>query len=101
MSINIPNSLQAYGSVNGTTGAKVSGAGFAPARSAKGIYTLTMDQAADAAECAVIATARSATQATLTCSQTSDTVKTVTAFDLAGAAVDVDFDFLMLRAPQG
>jgi hypothetical protein len=99
MSINIPNALQAYGSVNGTTGAKVSGAGFTPARSAKGVYTLTMDQAADAAECAVLVTSRGATPAYASVEQTSDGVKTVNTVDAAGAAVDSDFDFLLLRAP--
>ena len=99
MSINIPNSLQAYGSVLGSAGTKVSGAGFAPARSAKGIYTLTLDAAADAAECACIATVRGLTAGYATCAQTSDTVKTVSTFDDAGAAADLDFDFLCLRAP--
>lgn len=99
MSINIPNALQAYGSVNGTTGATVSGAGFTPARSAKGVYTLTLDQAADSEECAVIATPRGATAGYATVAQTSDTQKTVNTFDSAGAAADLDFDFLLLRAP--
>lgn len=99
MSINIPNALQTYGSVNGTTGALVSGAGFTPARTAKGVYTLTLDQAVDATECSVLVTERGAVGNIFSVAQTSDTVKTVNAFDNAGVAIDSDFDFVLLRAP--
>lgn len=101
MSINIPNALQAYGSVKGSDGSTVSGAGCATARSAKGVYTLTLDAQVDATECAVICTPRGSTAGYAACAQTSDSVKTVATFDSAGAAADLDFDFLVLQTPSG
>lgn len=98
MSVEIPNKLLAYGSVS-SAGAKVSGAGFVPAQSAKGVYTLTLDEAVDATQCACIALERGATGLILSVDQTSDTVKTVNVFTALGAAADSDFDFLVLRAP--
>lgn len=101
MSINIPNALQAFGSVKGSDGSAVSGAGATPARSAKGVYTLTLDQAVDSTECAVLVTVRGATLGVPRVEHTSDTVKTVTMEDAAGADQDTDFDYLVLRCPQG
>jgi len=102
MSINIPNALQAFGSVNGTTGLAVAGAGFVAAGGA-GVYTITLDQAVDATECAILVTGRgpaAAADGTFTVTQTSDTVKTVN-YTEAGVAAAADFDFLVLRCPQG
>ena len=58
MSINIPNALQAYGSVKGADGSSVSGAGANTARTGKGVYTLTLDAQLDATDCSVLATVR-------------------------------------------
>lgn len=100
MSIEIPNALLAFGSVS-AAGAKVSGAGFTPATTGKGIYTLTLDEPVDSTECAVLATARDAAARICKVAQTSDTVKTVTVVDAANAVQNTAFDFLVLRAPQG
>lgn len=103
MSTNIPNTFNSYGSVNGTTGARVSGAGFSSARSAQGIYALTLDQGVDATQCAILVTRRGAAAAadeTFSVAHTSDTVKTVTC-TAAGVAADADFDFAVLNCPAG
>ena len=100
MAIITPGTFSAFGSVNGTTGAKVAGAGFVPGKSATGVYTLTLDGQVDAAECACTATARG-TAAFCRVDQTSDGVKTVRTYDAAGAAVDSDFDFVVLHSPAG
>lgn len=101
MSINIPNTFNSYGSVVGATGVKKSGAGFTPARSAAGIYALTLDAAVDAAQCVCLATVRGAFVGFCHVEQTSDTVKTVNVVDAAGAALDADFDFAVLNCPAG
>lgn len=101
MSLEYPNALHAAGAVTGATGAAIWSDGATPARTAKGTYTLTLDVGADAAECGVIATPRGATTAELAVNHTSDTVKTVTAIDNAGAAIDVDFDYLVIRKRNG
>lgn len=102
MSINIPNTFNAYGSVNGTTGLRVSGAGFVAAGGA-GVYTLTLDQPVDAAECSILVSRRGAAAAadgTFGVAHTSDTVKTVT-YTEAGVAAAVNFDFAVLNCPAG
>lgn len=101
MAQEFPNVVQAMGSVNGTTGAKVAGAGFSPAFTAKGEYTLTLDQGADSTQCACLATPRGTTAIIAAVEQNSDTLKIVRTFDAAGAAANSDFDFLCLRAPDG
>lgn len=103
MSINIPNTFGAYGSVNGADGAKVSGAGFASARTGAGVYTLTLQEPVDATQCAILVSRRGAAAAadeTFSVAHTSDTVKTVTC-TAAGVATDSSFDFAVLRAPAG
>jgi len=100
MSINIPNTFNAYGSVS-AAGARVSGAGFAAAATGTGVYTLTLDQPVDAAECAILVTARGATPGFAHVVHTSDTVKTVNMVDAAGAAQDTAFDFAVLNCPAG
>jgi len=99
MSLNYPSIFGAAGAVTGATGVAIWAAGAATARTGAGVYTLTLDEPADAAACAVIVTVRGALLATLEVAQTSDTVKTVTARDVAGVAQDTDFDFLVIRAP--
>ena len=99
MSQNYPSIINALGAVTGATGTAIWGAGAVSARGAKGVYTLTLDEGCDAAACACLVTVRGATEGYATVEQTSDTVKTVNTFDNAGAAEDVDFDYLILRAP--
>lgn len=100
MSLNYPSINHAAGSVVGASGAAVwTAGGVATARSAKGVYTLTLDAPIDATQCAVLITARGAVTSEWSVTQTSDTVKTVSALDNAGAAQDVDFDFHILAAP--
>lgn len=102
MSINIPNVFNSYGSV-ASAGTKVSGAGFASAKTGTGVYTLTLDQGADAAECACLVSRRGAAAAadgTFGVDHTSDTVKTVR-YTEAGVAADVAFDFAVLNCPAG
>ena len=100
MSTEIPNSLNSYGAVTGATGAILSGSGFASARTAKGIYTLTLDQPIDSTQCSCqVGTRGGALGETAQLAHTSDTVKTVTTGDAADAAADLDFDFTILRTP--
>lgn len=99
MSQNYPSLTAAAGAVTGATGVAIWTAGAATARSSKGVYTLTLDQACDATQCAVLTSVRGATLATLETVHTSDTVKTVTARDIAGAVQDTDFDFHVIKAP--
>lgn len=95
------NRVQAMGSVNGTTGAKVSGAGATSAQTAKGVYTLTLDQPADSTQSTAKATARGTTALLAVVEQTSDSIKTVRTFDAAGNAANSDFDYLIMRMPDG
>lgn len=103
MSQNYPSFIAAVGSVVGATGAALWSAGCVSAGGTgggtPGIYAITLDRGCDATQCAVIATVRGATLATLEVVQTSDTVKTVTARDVAGVVQDTDFDFMVVKAP--
>lgn len=95
-----PNVVHAFGSVNGADGAKVSGAGFASARTAKGDYALTLDLAVDATECSITACLRGATSGVCRVVHTSDTVKQVLTFAVDGTtATDLSFDFQILHGP--
>ncbi len=101
MSQNYPSIINALGSM-AAAGPSLWEAGCLGARTAAGIYTLTLDEPSDAAACAVLITMRGAgTVCVAQVVQTSDTVKTVNVFDSATGAVatDSDFDFLVLRAP--
>lgn len=101
MSQNYPSIINALGSVL-AAGPELWTAGAACARTGAGVYTLTLDEAADAAACAVQITPRGAgTPVVAQVVHTSDTVKTVNLFDSATGATptDSDFDFLVLRAP--
>ncbi len=99
MSINIPNSFNAYGSVS-STGATVSGAGFTASKAATGSYVLTLDEEVDAAECAILTTPRGTTPLVIAVSHTSDSQKQVSVYTTAGAAADGAFDFCVLRTPS-
>lgn len=94
-----PNVVHAMAAVTGATGVAIYNFGATPARSAKGVYTMTLDVQVDATQANCQATPRGATTAELAVAHTSDTVKTVAAIDNAGAAVDVDFDFIVFRTP--
>jgi len=95
-----PNLVNCLGSVLGATGATVSGSGFVSARSAKGVYTLTLDQPVNASQCSAMATVRAGavTNSEVVIGHTSDTVKTVLTAD-AGVAADHNFDFVIFRSP--
>ncbi len=101
MSLNYPSIIFAAGSV-GSDGTAVWGAGAASAKSATGVYTLTLDQGCDATQCAVLITKRDAgTKIVFNVVQTSDTVKTVNAFSAVDGttATDSAFDYMVLKAP--
>lgn len=99
MSLNYPSLNNAGGSVVGATGAIAAGSGFASARTAKGTYTITLDVPVDSAEGWIVTTTRGATPGIISVVHTSDSVKTVSTVDNAGAAADLDFDFHVFRAP--
>lgn len=100
MSLNYPNVIHAAGSIQGSDGAKVSGAGFASARTGKGDYAVTLDVPVDATECCIQATLRGATSGVTRVVHTSDAVKQILTFAVDGTtATDLDVDFLVLRAP--
>jgi len=80
MALEFPNIVNSAGSVS-SLGAAVSGRGYVAAATAPGVYTLTLDQPVNAAQCAVIVTLEGAAPGddeTVTVEHTSDTVKTVT-----------------------
>lgn len=102
MSLNYASALHVMGSVTGATGAAVfTAGGVATARTAKGVYTLTLDQQLDATQCVCFGTTRGAAGAAaeVAIAQTSDGVKTLSIIDNAGAAQDFDFDFIIFAAP--
>lgn len=67
------------------------------ARTGAGVYTITLDKEIDAAECTILATPNVAGDAAIGVVDTSDAVKTLNAFNTAGAATDTDFSFVILR----
>lgn len=100
MGLQYPDVINAGGSVDGTNGAKVSGAGFSSARSNKGDFAITLDVPCDASECWINATLRGATSGVLRVVHTSDSVKQVLCFAVDGTtAADLSFDFTVFRAP--
>ncbi len=92
------NAIHANGSVVGASGASASGNQFVtPARTGAGVYTLTLTEPIDAAECVILATLRTgALNANIHVVHTSDTVKTVNT-GLAAVATDEDFDYVIIR----
>lgn len=99
MSDNYPNINHAHGAVTGATGAKISGTNFTSVRNAKGDYSLTLDVPVDATACSIATSIRGATTGFSRVVHTSDQVKQVLTFDVAGAAADLDFDFDIKRDP--
>ena len=98
MSLRHPNLIHAAGSMGATT--QVWGAELVLAKTATGTYTCTLDDDADATQCAIVVTMRGgAGQASV--AHTSDTVKTITTFAADGiTASDRAFDIIILRAPH-
>jgi hypothetical protein len=86
------SNLVAAGSVVGATGALNGGAGFLPARTGAGVYTITLSEDVPEAEAVVTITPKTAA-ISLTVAHTSNTVKTVSALDTATGAVPTDCDF--------
>lgn len=100
MSLNYPNIIGAAGKISGA-GAVAWEAGGAAARTGAGVYTITLDNPADAAQSGVHVTltgAAAAADLTVNVADTSDTVKTVS-ITAAGVATDEGFTWMLLRAP--
>lgn len=98
MGLQYPNALHAAGSMGATT--VVWQAGCKLAKSATGVYTATLDENVDAAECACLVTLRAAS-GIVRVAQTSDSVKTIETFNVDGTtAADKAFDLLIIRAPS-
>lgn len=98
MAVEQKNVVHAAGSVAGATGALVSGSGFASARTGAGVYTITLERPANAAECQLLVTRRGTALRTYwAVSHTTDSVKTVSALDSAGNPLDTDFDFAVVK----
>lgn len=92
-----PFSVIAAGKVTGADGASSKTAGATTARTAAGVYTLTLSQEVDATEATVLVTPVRATFASATVEHTSDSVKTIRTWDAAGAALDADFNFVVAQ----
>lgn len=99
MSLQNPDVIGAAGSV-GADGVAVWAAGFASATTGAGVYTITLDEALDATECAVLVTPRTTAQLTVAVVHTSDTVKTIN-FLLVASATNGAFDVLVIKKPHG
>jgi hypothetical protein len=99
MALENPDIIGAAGSV-GTNGTAVWAAGAVSARTGAGVYTLTLDAPADAADCSILVTPRTTAQIGCYVVHTSDTVKTVHAL-LVAVATDTAFDFAVIRKPAG
>lgn len=78
----------AFAAATGTNGVQRTGAG---------VYTLTLSQACPGANCTLKGTVYGAAQASISVAHTSDTVKTVSTFNAAGAAADFDFDLEVIN----
>lgn len=103
MAIAIPNSFNAYGSVDGATGALTSGSGFNASRVSAGLYTLSLLEPVSSGQGVVIASLRgagSSIKGALSVEETTDYVKTVR-YSENGVPTDVSFDILVLNAPAG
>ena len=98
MSMEYANALHAAGS--SADGTLTWGAGATTSKTGAGDYNLTLDHGADATQCAILITPRTATVAFAQVVHTSDTVKQILLVDAAGAPVASSFDFLVIRAPK-
>lgn len=101
MSLNHPSFLHAMCGIS-ADGATVRYAfGATPAKSAKGVYTLTLDRGADSTQVAfAICPIAAAAGNEFTITHTSDTVKTLSFFDNAGAAIDTEFTACVFSTPK-
>lgn len=71
------------------------GASTAPTRTSAGLYVLTLANASPGATQLVTATIKGLAEGNISVSDTSDTVKTISTFNAAGAAADLDFDVVI------
>lgn len=101
---NLRMQIVAAGSFQGSVGAGATAfgqRGGVVARTGAGVYTVTLDgnNAVDSTEGIVLASIKGATRGTISVVHTSDTVKTITIRDGAGApaAADLDFDWAVIR----
>lgn len=97
--MSILNEVLAAGKVT-AAGAVTVARGCVPAKTAAGIYTLTLDQPVDAAESIVLVQPNTAALNVLV-ADTTDTVKTLTFETDAGVDTDSDFTFLVMRISGG
>lgn len=83
---------------------RTAGAGFtqtarglstAATRTGAGVYVMTLATATPAASSIVTGTIKGLAEGNISVSDTSDTVKTISTFNAAGAAADLDFDVLI------
>lgn len=88
--------LIAAAKITGATGVATMARGCATARTAQGIYTVTMPVGADPTNRVVFVTCRTVDR-TILLADTSDTVVTITTADLAGADQDTDIDVAVFR----
>jgi len=66
-------------------------------RTGAGVYTFTLSQGCPSANCSLKATVYGAVQASISVAHTSDTVKSISMFNAAGAAADFDFDLEVIN----
>lgn len=105
MSLHRDDLIHAAASVTGATGAAVVARNCVTARTGAGVYTVTVPDI-DAADCIVLVTIRGAAGVGSTCQvvHTSDTVKTISTFDVAAGAnvaADHDFDIVIMKVASG
>ncbi len=93
--------LVAAGSI-AAAGTVVWAKGCSIADTGTGDTRINLDEPVDATECAVLVTLRGATSGIVRVVQTSDIAKDIKRFAVDGTtATDLDFDFMVLRAPGG
>lgn len=91
------NQLVAAAKITGATGAATMARGCATARTAQGIYTVTMPVGANTTDRVCVATPRNTVDRSVMIADTSDTVVTITTADPAGADQDCDLDVAIYR----
>lgn len=101
MGLQYPNVIQAAGKIS-AVGVVAWEAGGSMARTALGVFQLTLDQPTDANQCLVQACLTgpaAAADTTINVEDVSDTIKQVT-ITQAGVGVDAGFSWTVLRAPN-
>ena len=100
MALEISNSFWAQ-CAGGISSGWIYSRGFAAAitRNGVGDYTLTLDQGIDSTQSSIHVTPRESPGAIVSAVHVSDTDKRIRTFNAAGAAVDIDFDVLVLAIP--